>query len=163
MLMKQSTLDTLGVLIWLWFKVGKYDRGAATEQNLTADNAETRVMTFFAKRDVLSVQGQFFYPPLILSPSIVKLRLLFRVGCEEIGPENWNTQLTLGRRKEFIGIFKQDNNNFPHQSGLQQSSLTKRSSGVQESHKCSGTSTIPTSKRLLHLSRNERLLKKTFR
>ena len=156
MLMKQSTLDTLGVLIWLWFKVGKYDRGAATEQNLTADNAETRVMNSFAKRDVLST-------PLILFPLIVKLRLLFGVGCEEIGPENWNTQLTLGRRKEFIGIFKQDNNNFPHQSGLQQSSLTKRSSGVQESHKCSGTSTIPTSKRLLHLSRNERLLKKTFR
>ena len=45
-----------------WFKVGKYDRGAATEQNLTADNAETRVMTSFAKRDVLSVQGQFFLP-----------------------------------------------------------------------------------------------------
>ena len=93
---------------------------------MTADNAETRVMNSFAKRDVLST-------PLILFPLIVKLRLLFGVGCEEIGPENWNTQLTLGRRKEFIGIFKQDNNNLPHQSGLQQSLLTKFSSGVQES------------------------------
>ena len=91
----------------IWFNVGKYDRGAATEHNLTAENVETRVMTSFTKRDVLSVQGQFFDPLLILSPLIVKLRLLFGAVCEEIGPENWNTQLTLARKKQFIGIFKE--------------------------------------------------------
>ena len=46
----------------LWFNVGKYNRGAATEQNVTADDIETKVLTSFTKRDILSVQGQFVDP-----------------------------------------------------------------------------------------------------
>ena len=91
----------------LWFNIGKIERGMTTEEDLTQENIEERVMSSCTKRDILSVQGQFFDPLLILSPIIVKLRLFFGGICEEIGPENWNTQLSLQKKKEFIIMFKE--------------------------------------------------------
>ena len=91
----------------LWFNIGKIERGKTTEEDLTQENIEQRVMASCTKRDILSVQGQFFDPLLILSPIIVKLRLFFGSICEEIGPENWNTQLSLQKKKEFIIMFKE--------------------------------------------------------
>ena len=67
----------------LWFNIGKLDRGIPTEDDLTLDNVEERVLKSFTKRDVLSVQGQFFDPLLILSPIIVKLRLFFGEICSQ--------------------------------------------------------------------------------
>ena len=91
----------------LWFNIGKLDRGIPTEDDLTLDNVEERVLKSFTKRDVLSVQGQFFDPLLILSPIIVKLRLFFGGVCSQTGPENWDSQLPLEKKKEFIIIFKE--------------------------------------------------------
>ena len=91
----------------LWFNIGKIERGMTIEEDLTQENIEERVMRSCTKRDILSVQGQFFDPLLILSPIIVKLRLFFGGICEEIGPENWNTQLSLQKKKEFIIMFKE--------------------------------------------------------
>ncbi len=90
----------------LWFNIGKIERGMTIEEDLTQENIEERVMSSCTKRDILSVQGQFFDPLLILSPIIVILRLFFGVYVKKLDQKTGTLSFPYKRRKNLSSCSK---------------------------------------------------------
>ena len=88
-----------------WFNSGKKIRGENIEDNLDLDNV-TLLSKSFSRRKVLRIQGQFFDPLLILSPIVVKIRLLFQKVCMEQEDIDWDSPLKEELQDAVVDLYK---------------------------------------------------------
>ena len=88
-----------------WFNSGKKIRGESIEDNLDLDNV-TLLSKSFSRRKVLRIQGQFFDPLLILSPIVVKIRLLFQKVCMEQEDIDWDSPLKEELQDAVVDLYK---------------------------------------------------------
>lgn len=88
-----------------WFNIAKKKRGINENPDLNLDNIQ-ELSKSFTRRSVLRIQGQFYDPLLILSPVVVKIRLLFAKVCmEQKTPIDWDKKLSPDLQEALVSLY----------------------------------------------------------